>query len=79
MDEMRLLRVAEALNLARIDEIKDYVACREWGVALDLLCNQIEEHQLPITAEIFAQLINIGVAMGMNAADFNDLKPYIRG
>lgn len=50
----------------------------EWGLALDTLCFQIDEHDISITNEDYKEIVSLGNIMNMEESIWTELKRLIK-
>ena len=55
----------------------EFAQHNEWGIALDALCNQIYEHNLTISQEVYDEITKIGFAMRMDESEWSFLRELI--
>ena len=72
--ERRLTRVAEAF-VGRVPEedirsATDLFTHREWGVGLELLCGQLDEHDVRLAPREYAELLTLASRMGVDITGF---------
>jgi len=57
--------------------IKEFLENQEWGLAYEMLCEQIYEFELPISSELYENILSIGESMEMNPTIWLKLKSLI--
>lgn len=67
---------AEALQLPRCDleSVSELISVGEYGIALEDLCTQLYEHEIPVTGHLRHLLAEVGAAMQMDPSNWTDLE-----
>lgn len=60
-----------AQNIADAGELLDH---NEWGVALSLVCTQLQEHDVPVSGKLFRQIALAGEKMGLGPEVWDGLE-----
>ena len=60
-----------------IEDVKEYVDFREWGVAFNLLCEQLYEFDIAISESEWEQIENIGKALKLEDYSWIELKELL--
>jgi hypothetical protein len=72
--EPRLLRFttgfAGRLPATEIENAADLISRGEWGVGLEILCAQLAEYEIDLSASEAKELKEIALAMGLDVSDF---------
>ena len=58
-----------------IDEIVDLITHREWGVALENLCQQVNEYDAPLTISTYETIRSLAAEMNMSDKTWVFLNP----
>ncbi len=74
--EERLMRVISALRQLLPDEdirsVEELTRSREWGIALENLCDQLYEFGASVPSSILAEIGSLGAEMGLDEAYWQD-------
>lgn len=79
--EIEIIKMANEIKALPINEKNDIISFTEnseWGIALDLLCNQIYEYNISITNDLFSRIINIAKKMEMDSSTWEFLRTLIK-
>jgi hypothetical protein len=79
--EKKIISLAKKIKgLPEIDKknVIEFAQNAEWGLALDVLCNQIYEHEIEITKETYEDIMKIANQMNMSKTAWEFLKELIR-
>ena len=68
--EPRLIKVLSSISFefpfgASVGDLLEYVQAREYGVALETLCDQLQEYGVPIEPALFAEIKELGTDLGI--------------
>jgi hypothetical protein len=72
--EARLLSIVAGLtnrlSTHDIENASDLISKREWGVGLEVLCAQLGEYEVQLTAAELTELNDLASAMNLNISGF---------
>jgi hypothetical protein len=60
-----------------VKDALEMITYNEYGIAFEIICNQLFEHNIKITSEIYEKIIIIGKLMKMNETSWNFLEQLI--
>ncbi|WP_350274872.1 MafI family immunity protein [Kribbella sp. HUAS MG21] len=66
--------LAPGLPVSEVQDICEYVDHDEPGLAFEMLCTQLYEHDAGIRSETVARLAELGVAMGLDPRQWQMLR-----
>jgi len=71
----KILNIAKEIGIPDKDikDIYEYLGHNEWGIALEILCSTIEEHNIGITKKQYKEIEMIGKRMELNRALWNEI------
>lgn len=70
-----LNQFSDKLPNSDIETAREYIEYREWGVAFEFLCTQLDEYDTEISPDVFLILKGIGVDMGIDPKYWTHLDP----
>ena len=73
-----LAKKIKGLSARDKDSIIEFAIHREWGLALDTLCFQLYEYEVPITPEEFKEIKSLSEAIKINKKILILLKQLIK-
>lgn len=73
-----ILEIGNELPQRDRKEALDLVDAGEGGIAFELLCTQIFEYDVPITREIYDQIVLVGTAMKMEQSTWGGLEKLVK-
>ena len=68
---------SEHLPQATLDSAEDLIRHGEYGEALDLICTQVYEYEVPVTAETYSEIERCGQRMDMDDASWGFLQELL--
>lgn len=77
LDEI-ILELEEKLFQEDLKIIKELNNSNEWGVAFEILCTQIFEHDVEITSEIFEKIKSLGISINSKSFFYESLKSLVK-
>ncbi len=66
------------LSNYEVDSIINLAKHREWGVALENLCTQIDEYRLSVSADSYQKIEQMVNEMSLNDVDLDVLRKLIK-
>ena len=79
--EERIIKLVQGINgipeVEKVDII-EFASHNEWGLALDTLCFQLDEHDILITKEDYQEIARLGNSMDMQESIWIGLKRLIK-
>lgn len=76
--ETEIIELANHIQgLPNKGDIIEHATYNEWGVALDLLCYQIEDMEIKISKDTFDKIIQLAKSMEMEDEVWKPLEPLV--
>ena len=75
--EKALYLTSDVLNQSLVADISFYIHSREWGLAFDIMCENLYEYELPISQQTYKLLEDIGLSLHFEKDYWEMLKPQI--
>ena len=76
--EKALYLTSNVLNQNQIKNISDDIHAGEWGLSLEILCENLYEDELPISKQAYELLEEIGSTIKVEKDYWEVLKPQIK-
>ena len=54
-----------AFSAAETERVKELVRVGEWAIALENLCSQLYEYEVPVSPQVLASIERVGVETGV--------------
>ena len=78
--EKRIIKLVQQIKhipAKEKEDIIEFASNNEWGLALDTLCFQIDEHDISISKEEYQEIMNLGMSLNMEESIWIGLKRLI--
>jgi hypothetical protein len=69
-----VLELADSLPEDDIDSILGLIEAREWGVALENLCTQLDEYDVTVPSPLLAEIASLGRKMKLDPGLWESLR-----
>lgn len=68
---------SERLPQATLDSADDLIRHGEYGEALEIICTQVYEYEVPVTAKTYSEIERCGQRMEMDEASWSFLRELL--